>query len=112
MIKNMFESTSEAAKGNEAALDHFVRNAEDYIQLLREHIQKEDHCLFPMADEALDENAREEIMKAFTHFEENEMGEGAHESYITLVNTLAGYYGVSIVQEAQDSSCGCGCNHN
>ncbi|MBZ0258960.1 hemerythrin domain-containing protein, partial [bacterium] len=66
-VKNMFESTPEAAKGNEAALDNFVRNAKDYIQLLREHIQKEDHCLFPMADEALDEKAREEMMNSFTH---------------------------------------------
>ncbi|MDP8244361.1 MAG: hemerythrin domain-containing protein [Candidatus Hinthialibacter antarcticus] len=111
-VKNMFESTPEAAKGNEDALDNFVRNAEGYIHLLREHIQKEDHCLFPMADEALDEKACADMMNSFTHVEEKEIGEGVHESYIALANTLATHYNVSIVKEAQDSSCGCGCNHN
>ncbi|MDH3285526.1 MAG: hemerythrin domain-containing protein, partial [Acidobacteriota bacterium] len=51
-IRGMSEAVDGAANGEPAACRAFVENARAYLVLLREHIQKEDDCLFPMAAQA------------------------------------------------------------
>jgi hemerythrin-like domain-containing protein len=67
----------------------FVRHARAYVGLLREHIRKEDHCLFPMASELLSGTDSESLAERFEHVEHAEMGEGTHEHYLQLGNDLA-----------------------
>jgi hemerythrin-like domain-containing protein len=67
----------------------FVRHARAYIALLREHIRKEDHCLFPMAAGILSGSGAEALAERFEHVENAEMGEGTHEHYLQLANGLA-----------------------
>jgi hemerythrin-like domain-containing protein len=64
----------------------FVRHARTYVSLLREHIGKEDHCLFPMAAGILSGTDAESLAQRFEHVE---MGEGTHEQYLQLANDLA-----------------------
>ena len=45
-----------AAAGQTEAVGRFVAHARGYVGLLREHIEKEDHCLFAMAHRALTED--------------------------------------------------------
>src|SRR3972149_10752582 len=45
-IRGMDEAIQTAAKDEVVAQTKFVRNDREYINLLREHIQKEDHCRF------------------------------------------------------------------
>ena len=52
-VRGMAESLAAAAAGDRAGLEHWLHSARIYIELLRAHIQKEDHCLFGMAEEAL-----------------------------------------------------------
>jgi hemerythrin-like domain-containing protein len=78
-----------AAAGHPAAGEAFVRHARDYVRLLREHIQKEDHCLFPMAAQVLTEADRSALLHSFEGVEGGEMGEGTHEEYLRLANDLA-----------------------
>ncbi len=40
-------------------------NALGYVQLIREHIYKEDNILYPMADEVLNKKAQEDMLKRF-----------------------------------------------
>ena len=54
-----------------------VKNARGYCELLQEHIFKEDNILYPMADEALKEDAQKSIAEKFAQipdlkFEEKE----------------------------------------
>lgn len=42
-----------------------VKNARGYCELLQEHIFKEDNVLYPMADEALKEDAQKSIAEKF-----------------------------------------------
>ena len=47
-----------------------VKNARGYCELLQEHIFKEDNILYPMADEALKEDAQKSIAEKFTQVAE------------------------------------------
>jgi hemerythrin-like domain-containing protein len=67
----------------------FVRHARAYVKLLREHIRKEDQCLFPMAAGILSSTDAESLAQRFGHVENAEMGEGTHERYLQLANDLA-----------------------
>jgi hemerythrin-like domain-containing protein len=88
----------------------FVRHARAYVGLLREHIRKEDHCLFPMAASLLSGTDAESLGERFEHVEHAEMGEGAHERYLRLANDLADRLEVNRAQVS--SSCGCACSHH
>ena len=49
-VRGMDENIEAAATGDPAALQQFIADAEGYVALLREHIYKEDHILFQLAD--------------------------------------------------------------
>ena len=49
---------------------------------LREHIEKEDHCLFTMANQALTDDDQQRLLAAFEHVEHEHMGLGTHEKYL------------------------------
>jgi hemerythrin-like domain-containing protein len=76
----------------------FVRHARAYVQLLREHIRKEDQCLFPLAVGVLSGADAESLARRFEHVENGEMGEGTHEQYLRLADDLADRLGVPRAQ--------------
>jgi hemerythrin-like domain-containing protein len=89
----------------------FVRHARAYVRLLRDHIRKEDQCLFPMAEGILSSSDAELLTQRFEHVENAEMGEGTHERYLQLANDLARRLNVPLVQVA--TTCGHGrCHHD
>ena len=84
-----------AATGDAAALRQFIAHAEGYISLLREHIYKEDHVLFQLADRTLSEADQQGLSAAFGKVEAEEMGLGTHERCLRLAEELAKRYGVT-----------------
>jgi len=86
----------------------FAQNGRAYIELLRQHIQKEDHCLFGMADQALSPADQASLLAAFETVERDHMGAGTHEKFLKLANDLADRYNVSRAQTAAPSCC---CHH-
>ena len=50
--------------------DKIVENAKEYASLLQQHIKKEDNILFPMADDALNEQTNKEILQQYEQAEE------------------------------------------
>jgi len=64
-----------------------VENSFGYIQLLRDHIEKENNILFTMADSVLTKNDSKEILKKFDEVEKR-MGKGVHEKYKKLIDEL------------------------
>ena len=72
----------------------FAQAAQHYIALLRDHIRKEDHCLFRMADSMLTEADREKVLAAFEHVESDALQHGTHEKYLCLADRLADRFGV------------------
>jgi len=83
----------------EAALpddvDAFADAARAYSLMLRDHIVKEDRCLFPMAGQALSKEERDELSRRFDELERGELS-GLHEKYATLARELAGRLGVTL----------------
>ena len=63
-VKGLSEAVE---KGDKAEA---VKNARGYCELLQEHIFKEDNILYPMADEALKEDAQKEIAEKFAKIPE------------------------------------------
>jgi len=84
----MREGVEQFESGNQAAVSQVVQNALAYVALLRQHIQKEDRILFPMADQVIPVEQQERITEAFEHIEHEETGEGIHEKYLGIAAAL------------------------
>ena len=93
-VRGMAEAIGAASAGDAPALKQFGRHARDYIGLLREHIEKEDHCLYNMADQAFTEEDHQRLLGTFEKVETEELGIGTHEKYLKIANRLADRYGV------------------
>ncbi len=87
-VKAMAELTSKINEGDWTQAHIFSRNAKVYIQLLTPHIYKEDNILYPMGSRLLSEEEKEGILERFEKVEREEMGEGVHEKYIHLIESL------------------------
>ena len=107
-VKGMADSIAAASTGDEKALSAYTQNAQGYVQLLRAHIRKEDGVLFPMADRILSDDDRKSLLAAFEKVETEHMGEGTHEKYLRLAESLADRFGVS---KAGLSGHSCRCGH-
>jgi len=92
-----------AAKG---AAKEFAGEARQFIEMLRQHIQKEDHCLFSMADQAFTPADQEKLLVAFEKVEAEDMRAGTHEKFLKLADDLANKYGVDRRQPAAHHCCG------
>lgn len=64
----------------------------NYVDLLRNHIQKEENILFQMADKVLSEQKQKEISEQFEKIEQEVVGRGIHEQYHELLNQLKNKY--------------------
>ena len=95
-ISAMEEAIDGAAAGDAKAVTEFCYQARVYIEMLRQHIEKEDHCLFPMADQALTESDQQQQLDAFAQADEKNGGDVKREMYLTLANRLAERYNVSL----------------
>jgi hemerythrin-like domain-containing protein len=74
--------------GDATARAEVIGNARGYAGLLRQHIQKEDGILFPMADQVIPRAAHGQVLDGFEHVEHEETGEGVHEKYLALADAL------------------------
>ena len=91
------------------ATDRFVAHARGYVELLRDHIAKENGVLFPMADGMLDAGEQAELLAAFEHVEADDLGSGVHERLLGIVDGLASRLGV-VARERPALAGGC-CHH-
>lgn len=93
-IRDIDSAIDGAAAGDVEACARFARSARGYVGMLREHIQKEDHCLFPMAEQAFDDDARRRLAERFERVEREEIGESTQETYRGIAKALAERFAV------------------
>lgn len=79
--------------GDASSVKDFVSAAQGYITLLREHIQKEDHCLFAMTNNALGEDEQERLADAFRNEEAKIPEHQGYEHYRQLACDLERRFG-------------------
>ncbi len=86
LTRAMREGAERVQGGDATGLSQIAKNALDYTTLLREHIQKEDNVLFPMADDIIPVEQHQQLMAAFNRIEyEDEI----HEKYLRIADELA-----------------------
>jgi len=95
-----------AAAGHPDAVAEFVRAARLYGAMLRAHIQKEDHCLFPMVAQALGRADLEALAESFERVEREEIGADEHARWLRTADKLAARFGVGPVPGSHPGCCG------
>ena len=75
-------------KYDRGASAQFVESAKSYISLLSEHIRKEDEIYFPMAEKALSEMQKKELLESYEKFERTETGRKEHASMLQILRNL------------------------
>ncbi|MEK7142794.1 MAG: hemerythrin domain-containing protein [Patescibacteria group bacterium] len=83
-VRGMSENISNPEK--------FIGNARGYIELLRQHIEKENNILYEMADMHISQTKNNELLKEFNKLELERIGPGKHEEFHQMLEKLAGIY--------------------
>jgi hemerythrin-like domain-containing protein len=86
--RGMREAATRLQSGDIQAKDTVIQNARGYAALLRQHIQKEDNILFPMANRVIPSPLHDQVLQDFEKVEHEETGEGVHEKYLALADRL------------------------
>ena len=109
-VRKIDDAISAFEKGDAAAADRFAFEARGFIDLLREHIAKEDEILFPMADRMLPPATQDEVLRAFEHVQERAAADGTNAKYLALADSLASRWGVTKA-DADAAGHACSCSH-
>ena len=110
-VKALDASITALEASDPGADKRFAEAARTYVELLRAHIAKENEVLFPMAERLLSTEEAGALMAAFVKVEEEEMGEGVHEQFAGIVDTLAARYGLEAAAHEHSHAQGQTCNH-
>jgi len=86
--RGMRQAAQVLESGDPSAREELVTNARGYASLLRNHILKEDHVLFPMANKVIPIDQQDDVYEGFERVEHEETGEGVHEKYLALAEKL------------------------
>jgi hemerythrin-like domain-containing protein len=89
LIARMADVLDQAAGGDATATQVLRETAREYLELLHQHIWKEDNVLFAMADRVLDSNEQDAMRDEFERTELSEANAGKHEHYLRVADELA-----------------------
>lgn len=91
-VAAMEEAMTRHVSGKADAGPEWAKQARGYIAHLRQHIEKEDRVLFPMAEGRLSPEKLAELAEAFERMEETVIGPGRHEELHRLLEDLRRSY--------------------
>ena len=109
-VQGMEQAIDRHVNGVQGALSQFVSHANRYMNVLRQHIEKEDHCLFSMEDHALSSEEQAELLNRFAEAEREMIDEATKDRYRQMAERLANRYQVDSaavpVESSGRSACG------
>ncbi len=88
-VSNLENANKRYAGGDKSAVSEIVENARGYIHLLRQHINKENNILYPMAENALSQTDIESMQHEFEKVEQGKSG--VEQKYIAMLKELQSY---------------------
>ena len=91
-VEGLSRDIDKYATGNKKVTGGITQNAQNYISLLRPHIEKEDNVIYPMADEFLPEEKHKSMSGEFEKIETEIIGLGKHDEYHRLLEQLKTIY--------------------
>ncbi len=89
LAQRLRQVTERYLAGDVNARDQVVLSALGYVSLLRRHMYKEDHVLFPLVEQVVPAERQEEMIEAFNQFDQEENGVEVHEKYYGMADRLA-----------------------
>jgi len=94
-VRGMEEGLRRHKSGDRSQAQVLVQNARGYINLLSQHIMKEDNILYPMGNRLLSNADRKKLISRFEEIETEDIGEGVHEKYHHLIEDLENRIGLA-----------------
>jgi len=91
-VKGMADAVEKYKTGDNDAAKEFARAARNYINLLEQHIDKENNVLYFIADSHVSAEKQEELAEQFEKVEREKIGPGKHEQYHHLLYQLEENY--------------------
>jgi len=91
-IRAMQESLPRLHAGDTSAGSAFAEAALGYVQLLRNHIAKENNVLFVLAEQRLSPSEHVRLAASFAQVERERIGEGGQEEFHALVEQFRALY--------------------
>jgi hemerythrin-like domain-containing protein len=88
LTREMRAGAERLQQGDADAVSQITENARDYAMLLRQHIQKEDQILYPMADRIIPLEQHSQIKAACDRIEQQADGAKFREKYLGLAAEL------------------------
>jgi len=88
MVARLDEGLRALERGDEGAVSAILSTCDEYIQLLRNHIAKENGVLFPMGESVAEEMDFAEVSGCYERVEEVEIGREVHERLERSVEEL------------------------
>jgi hemerythrin-like domain-containing protein len=85
-VANMEAANERYAHGDKSSIKEIVKNARGYAGLLRQHIQKEDMVLYPMAENALGETIINNMQNDFDRVEKEQPD--SEKKYLGILSEL------------------------
>ena len=93
-VKGLYSAVQRLKEGEKDAIQEISRNAMGYVELLRDHIEKEDKILYPMGDRILAKEDNEMLLKEFERIEHTILREGAKQKYLVMIGKLEDELGI------------------
>jgi len=87
-VQAMNTALAQYREGKWTAIGEFVTTAKAYINLLNQHIDKENSVLFPLAERHLSEQAQAKLWQGFELIETEEIGSGKHDEFHKMIENL------------------------
>lgn len=91
-IQEMEAALPGLSGGDASAAGRFQEAARAYAELLRQHIYKEDHVLFEIAEQRLSKAQQNRLSEDFARFERDVMGPGRHDAIHRMLDELGHRY--------------------
>ena len=92
LVRAMADAIDQFKKGDWTAANEFVQAAREYINLLNQHIYKENNVLFPLAEKHLSEKKLAELSQGFELIETKKIGIGRHDEFHKMLDDLKRTY--------------------
>jgi hemerythrin-like domain-containing protein len=92
LVKEMAAALRSLREARQHDLNDLQKPARAYIDLLRQHIEKENNVLFVMADQRISSKAQDDMAESFETLERERIGEGRQESFHQLMDQLSAVY--------------------
>lgn len=91
-LRAMAHGVAGLRAGDAGASEQLIAAARGYIQMLEQHIRKENEVLFPIAEDRFSGEQQDDLAEQFDRFEGDRMGHGRHEELHRVMDELRAKY--------------------